>query len=106
MKKDRERLELTFGAKDADLWAYLKQTGLPKASVAKQLMRAGIEAKSGTVVQHAAVPNKVGPVEKEVDETVADVVEPVKEVVEDKPVKEDHSKEKKPGMFGGLATKR
>lgn len=94
--KQRERLEVTFGTKDADLWEYIEQTGLPKASVVKQLMRIGIEAKKGTaVVVSAAVPTKV--------EQTVPVSE--KEVDECKPVKDSLPKERK-SLFGGSVVKR
>lgn len=35
----RERLELTFGPKDADLWEYISAPGLPKASLVKSIIR-------------------------------------------------------------------
>ena len=94
--KQRERLEVTFGTKDMDLWEYIEQTGLPKASVVKQLMRAGIEAKKGTaVVVSAAVPAKV-----EQENPV-----PKKEVTEYKPANDSLPKEKK-SLFGGSVVKR
>ena len=35
----RERLELTFGEKDMDLWNYLVSFDLPKAALVKKMIR-------------------------------------------------------------------
>lgn len=85
----RERLEVTFGEKDADLWQYLESFGLPKAALVKKMIREHKEGKIGTIQSST---QSHSPVQIE-DQQVAK---------ETKNTTEIRSSRKSP--FGGLAT--
>lgn len=92
----RERLELTFGEKDADLWQYIESFGLPKAPLIKKMIRDQMEQQ--TTVQPPI--KVVAPVEK------VEVTQPAKQITSQEEVATDPAPIKKPSMFGGLVEKR
>lgn len=50
----RERLELTFGEKDADLWQYLVSFNLPKAALVKKMIREHMEKTEISIISELA----------------------------------------------------
>lgn len=98
--KDRERLEVTFGKKDMDLWKYLDSFGVAKASLVKRIIREHKELKG------ALVPG--GPKKEIAPAAVEDITS-----IADTPVTPDTSKEdskpkevKNSSPFSGLSVKK
>lgn len=86
----RERLELTFGPKDADLWEYISAPGLPKASIVKNIIR---EHMNNHNKEQSVMSFSSQPVQKEVA---------TEEVIQRE---EKTSKVKKNSPFGGMGKK-
>lgn len=85
----RERLELTFGPKDADLWEYISAPGLPKASIVKNIIREHMNNKNK---EQSVVPFFPQPVQQEVAE---------EEVIQ----QEEKTSKVKNSPFGGMSKK-
>lgn len=85
----RERLEVTFGEKDADLWQYLESFGLPKAALVKKMIR---EHKEGKISAIQSTTESHSPVQIE------------EKQVAKEPENTSEMKTSRKSPFGGLAT--